>query len=1008
MTSTDMALLINSSLFGSDGNSDSDVNSVSTEASAPKSAYDVDEILAEIPTEDGIKHLVKWTGYPVLRSTWEPVESFNDVELLQEWRKKQDRINRGLIEPFDMEKFYEEVEADNAKTTRRKEKRKRKRLQLELLIDTKAQQSVHGEPRSRVSSEAGGDAKQVEGQNKQHVRKEVQLIRWSSESEAEEAAPPVRQCKGVARPVKRPTLNPTKILSANHGTAGASEASVDSLIEEHRGISKPEKPPAQNTSRGPNSESIQKHASHVVPTTATQIKRKARRAPSIETAERLRDVAAQRPPRRTSASNMHQAKKTGSAIFANWDAPVQKRQRYRMDETAPRDPSAPQFVNLSRRSKFQSYKGGDLDAGTLNLPSFDPATGNMKAPTNVKSGEPQDQTTTALLSKAVGSAALGAPVTATVPPASIASTMTVTAAPAALATQVREVPPQDLSPPLTPAGPSQDPKMYTCWFWAHSGYCKFEDGCNFAHRYTGQMATRKQAVKLASSKRASGKQVSGKQGSSKRALKPRKKTCYWWANGGCRYVALVLDQIDFYSRSPATFPAADASAILSDGNRIASNINDVLTLTRYSQDECEFLHEQLAEEAGAPGTWSQSRATLPPSLPPTTSSPPPPLPPDPAPRSPSPQPPLTTTDDEQSVRITVPLPPLSDIERSVMASTMKPGESHEEVVGRLFLGVDKERFFQGPGGKPTEKVAILLFHPRHVAEINVLTKVLHAMGAKVYHGFVAGSWDYFCHRYPSGVVLIHPEIYNYHKIPSMRRVLLNGKYNIFQIGVDATLDVGIPAAVTRYSCTRLFPFGKLILITDDVFVYHPHKARRILQTITNTAYHGALQGTKLVARPGIRNWLISLLDRSLDEWKEPKEMYEARCKLFMAYRDLVPLTDGDTFWGVENPGRKALCISAPKDHLPSFVGQWETSEATATDNLVHWFAGEAIKRRLEFRRFYVAYEPKDGFQKVETTDKRGNKVMRDNVDPREWGKMWKHLEIGSPEGVIDTLNHPRK
>ncbi|RDW70733.1 putative Chromo domain protein Chp1p [Aspergillus mulundensis] len=108
-----------------DNPSDDDISLTSTVESDQASEYYVDTILAECEfAEDDMRYLVRWEGYNVLRSTWEPKESFNNVrETLLEWEDKKQRISEGKEQPFDVTAW----EATCRRSDQEKEERKRRR-----------------------------------------------------------------------------------------------------------------------------------------------------------------------------------------------------------------------------------------------------------------------------------------------------------------------------------------------------------------------------------------------------------------------------------------------------------------------------------------------------------------------------------------------------------------------------------------------------------------------------------------------------------------------------------------------------------------------------------------------------------------------------------------------------------------------------------------------------------------------------------------------------------------
>jgi len=100
---------------------DNDVDESSSEPGSDE-VYPVEKILDQNTDADGIEcYLVKWEGYPLLESTWEPEDVFVDPSTLQEWEEEKSRQRRGLSKPFDRERFYRLYEKKKKRDARRRE-----------------------------------------------------------------------------------------------------------------------------------------------------------------------------------------------------------------------------------------------------------------------------------------------------------------------------------------------------------------------------------------------------------------------------------------------------------------------------------------------------------------------------------------------------------------------------------------------------------------------------------------------------------------------------------------------------------------------------------------------------------------------------------------------------------------------------------------------------------------------------------------------------------------------
>lgn len=110
-----------------------DISLTSTAESVFQDEYEVETIHAQDIINGQKLYLVKWKGYEDLRCTWEPRDSFNTREILQEWKNKKRQIKRGTRQPFDVEAWQAEMEAFENARQDRKRRRRAKRARLGLL-----------------------------------------------------------------------------------------------------------------------------------------------------------------------------------------------------------------------------------------------------------------------------------------------------------------------------------------------------------------------------------------------------------------------------------------------------------------------------------------------------------------------------------------------------------------------------------------------------------------------------------------------------------------------------------------------------------------------------------------------------------------------------------------------------------------------------------------------------------------------------------------------------------
>ena len=140
---------------------DDDISITSTAPSEEQSEYEVETILTEAQLDDGVLYLVKWAGYPIERSTWEPAESFSTDETFTDWNKKKKAIAEGRKPPFDIVSWQAHLNALDQARDQRKRKREEKRKRLGLQTDVAKKQRVDANRPASLSSQTPASASTV-------------------------------------------------------------------------------------------------------------------------------------------------------------------------------------------------------------------------------------------------------------------------------------------------------------------------------------------------------------------------------------------------------------------------------------------------------------------------------------------------------------------------------------------------------------------------------------------------------------------------------------------------------------------------------------------------------------------------------------------------------------------------------------------------------------------------------------------------------------------------------
>ncbi|KAL1311071.1 hypothetical protein AAFC00_001280 [Neodothiora populina] len=147
-----------------DDDNDSNISLTSTVSDSSQSEYGVDRILAEakLSPEDGygevledeepqMQYLVKWTGYPLYRSTWEPAENFLDPVTLQEWATRKLKEEQGLEPCYNLEVHEKKCKLFEERRARRKAKRNKLRELRRLGEEASHKSRIQASPPTNIS-----------------------------------------------------------------------------------------------------------------------------------------------------------------------------------------------------------------------------------------------------------------------------------------------------------------------------------------------------------------------------------------------------------------------------------------------------------------------------------------------------------------------------------------------------------------------------------------------------------------------------------------------------------------------------------------------------------------------------------------------------------------------------------------------------------------------------------------------------------------------------------------
>lgn len=187
-----------------------DLEDISIEGSPPpdpNAVYEIEDIIFERPVFEEVvdsetgeisevvikEYLLKWAGYDVLESTWETADAFDEgrEETLFRWQRRSMREARGIVEPFDIAQWQNQVDKIEEEKQLVREKRREKRRRLGLSYELSEDDTAYtaSENLSDNVEEEGDEVLDLSGSDDDDFEPAVRSLRSSSpsSSEAEES-----------------------------------------------------------------------------------------------------------------------------------------------------------------------------------------------------------------------------------------------------------------------------------------------------------------------------------------------------------------------------------------------------------------------------------------------------------------------------------------------------------------------------------------------------------------------------------------------------------------------------------------------------------------------------------------------------------------------------------------------------------------------------------------------------------------------------------------------------
>lgn len=980
---------------------DTDSDSIATDSTAEstlsREEYDVEKVLLEVPGDEGqMYYLLKWVGYPLHEATYEPVEHIRVPSILEEWEQTKRRVVNGEEAPFDPEDFLGAVEAAQAKKEDRKRRRKAKRRRLGIpALASKDERANVALPQSndrlevdsssddmplRLKRPAAASTSKRKGIATAVKRKpalgEASRVRASTKSGGPQtpasAMGSLSQAKGD---LKKARVHTTGLIKADRLTTGLTKT-----VKSTSHLAKTAPPSAvgnaaaaptqfntmavKSTAPPPTrveeaSESTNKSLPTEAPTETTATS-SAPATPASSKAASVKPTPAH-PVLSTSTSAKPAAVKSLSASKISAPAPNPVSSLKKRQSTGSVFAKWDQPAGKRMRAQVNGDTPKDSQEGLftkLSVQNRYQKYGVNEAPPNI------DQLT--IVDPISGTTIPPKPQPAK-PQPNQQQLAPKQPSGKILEAYGRRSPPAERPRSICPESQARSPmkaanvvsypdsatasaNQRICAAWL-SGGCSLGERCQKLHSYELPPPITEHTVPFV------GGRVTGPNGH----LPSKEITCHFWQHNprGCRYseeqCAFAHYDTKIYRTPPERTLRGERTnprtAAGSQTSTAAFPLQHQQAPARTFTQTSVPVHEPLAviaqSSASAP-LFENSQASFP-------------------------------LRDSSSAQQSQPSP---EVLRDALA----------------LASLDAVRILSISHGKPKFNNVFVMTPPDCQKQLSALVYYFQNLGCNVHSPRDPGGWEVFEEAYRKySVLILHSDIMVW-KVANLQRFLSGGaKVRVFLVNLDTPL---------AYTATQLFPYGEVVLITDDVFVDQPERAISIIERVEKAerAKPAGARNSKIATRPGVKEWLWQLASERSLEGRNTEQDGSRWTNLYLAICKLCPDDEKDP-WDPPNPRPSSLLESVPTSHLPSYETKWEDNPEVATDYLVNWYAGWGVANAGNYGRFIVCHEAKMGGKRSFDENRRHEPG---EADPRHWAEEYQHLAVMTPNDWLTRHKAMRK
>ncbi|KAH3915015.1 hypothetical protein HBH56_083340 [Parastagonospora nodorum] len=469
----------------------------------------------------------------------------------------------------------------------------------------------------------------------------------------------------------------------------------------------------------------------------------------------------------------------------------------------------------------------------------------------------------------------------------------------------------------------------TCWYWANGGCEKSDELCSFHHYDTGVVADL------------------GRRRESSKSSSP----CYYFLRGLCKFSA---EQCRFLHTDP-NHPNTDLNAIATTTQEPRQH---------FTAGHASRMHHDEAVDTHMHDTDEQPSAPL---------------------RRP------TVDEQNQSPSALSPLSTVSNRLRTFKAPTTPPRTVPTSLEMKLkiekVLKTDFSHMFQwsqDEGEKSMlDRKAFLLYHPvDNQEELELMTRWLMLHHVEVRNAYFEGAWRQYAREHveqksSSGILVVHPDFESFSELKDFGKVLRN-QVRVWSVGRQEGIEydpaTSLPPPEKCQECIELFPAGGFIYITDDVFEVRPRQALEIVklfiakieslrdpeyaqnpwQEVDNINLHW-----RICVRPELMEYLFAKCEEQAKALEAGESDAMARAELYTLLSDteyieqdspVLPLSQKADKFPIMSE-RRVVAKNEPIDYFNSLA----RSHEKANLRMIRYYTALHMDLRRDYRHFYIVH-----------------------------------------------------